>query len=204
MHFFSQLVFKITKVVSLKMVTNMYRYLGENVHPNICKLVSTEISVWREIIHSINIFPDKTVLRNHFPIQFPYRLEEMPDLRFLRSQITSIMHFFSQLVFKITKVVSLKMVTNMYRYLGANVHPNICKLVSTEISVWREIIHSINTFPDKTVLRNHFPIQFPYRLEEMPDLRFLRSQITSSLYVLCCVRLFVIQRNDKICHSKKR
>ena len=48
------------------------------------------------------------------------------------------------------------------------------------------------------------PVQFPDRFEEMSDLGFLRSQITCS-YVLSCVRLFVIQRNDKytgVCHSE--
>ena len=38
----------------------------------------------------------------------------------------------------------------------------------------------------------------------MSDLGFLRSQITCS-YVLSCVRLYVIQRNDKytgVCHSE--
>ena len=32
----------------------------------------------------------------------------------------------------------------------------------------------------------------PDRFEEMSDLGFLRSQITCSLYVLCCVQLFVL------------
>ena len=43
--------------------------------------------------------------------------------------------FFSQLVFKIMKVDSFKMVTNMYGDLRSEVYPNIRKLVSTEIPV---------------------------------------------------------------------
>ena len=41
----------------------------------------------------------------------------------------------------------------------------------------------------------------------MSDLAFLRLQITCSYeYLLCCVRLFVIQRNDKytgVCHTEE-
>ena len=51
----------------------------------------------------------------------------------------------------------------------------------------------------------HFQtIQFPDRFEEMSDLGFLCSQITCS-YVLFCVQLLVIQRNDKytwVCHTE--
>ena len=77
-----------------------------------------------------------------------------------------------------------------------NVHPNICKLVSTEIPVWHAFVPGINTIPD---------IQFPDRFEEISDLGFLRSQITCS-YVICGVRLFAIHKNDKstwICHTEK-
>ena len=68
--------------------------------------------------------------------------------------------FFSQLVFKIMKVVSLKMMTNMYRDLRISNLPGI------------------TTFPVSTVPTDRF--------EEMSDLRFLCSQITCS-YVLGCV-----------------
>ena len=81
-----------------------------------------------------------------------------------------------------------------------------------EIFVAKCIRISVNSCPPKYPfdvrfypVSIHFPtIQFPDRFEEMSDLGFLRSQITCS-YVLSCVRLFVIQRNDKytgVCHSE--
>ena len=110
-------------------------------------------------------------------------------------QIQVIMHFsFHNLRLKLWRLVSLKMVTNMYRVLRTKCASNIRELVSTEIPVWRAILPGINTFPNNTL-----PRQIWRNVS-----RFLRSQITCS-YVLCCVRLFIIPSHDKytwVCHTE--
>ena len=71
-------------------------------------------------------------------------------------QVLILYIIFTQLVFKNVDKHAIEI-------LVANVHPNIRKLMSTEIPARHAILPSIKTFPDKTVLQHPFLRLFPER-----------------------------------------